>query len=155
VKSANWFERLANNSYVEVLMIADRQGRILRASRPLLSEQEIIASMFQALEVFAQTLTSEFQSGTASLIQLTTDISHLLLMPLQESTIFLIVQVERTAPLRLLMVELERTIAEITAADLAVLQSYPVLAEDPGGLDADELIAAVQEWLRSRPTSNW
>ena len=52
----DWFERLAGNQYVEAVMLANNQGRLLRTSRSMRSSDELLASMFQAAEVLAQTL---------------------------------------------------------------------------------------------------
>ena len=149
-----WFERLENNPHVEAVVIADTQGRILRTTRPLSSDQETVASMFQSLEVLAQTLSGELRSGRASLIHLITEYSHILLYPLLDSTFFLVVELERSAPLMLLVVELERIITEVKASDFEDMRRSLAQRDVHSELDAHELIDAVQEWLRSRPTGH-
>lgn len=146
-----WFERLENNPHIEAVVIADTQGRILRTTRPLSSDQETVASMFQALEVLAQALSGELRSGRASLVHLITEYSHIVLYPLIDSNFFLVVEAERSAPLMLLAVELERIIADVTVSDLVEMQKSPVQADADSELDAQALIDAVQEWLRNRP----
>ncbi len=147
-----WFERLENNPHVESVVIADTQGQILRTTRPLSSDQETVASMFQSLEVLAQTLSGELRSGRASLIHLITEYSHIVLYPLLDSTFFLVVEFERSAPLMLLAVDLERIIAEIKASDFEDMRRSLAQTEVHSELDAQELIDAVQAWLRSRPS---
>lgn len=149
-----WFERLENNPHVEAVVIADTQGQILRTTRPLSSDQETVASMFQSLEVLAQTLSGELRSGRASLIHLITEYSHIVLYPLLDSTFFLVVEFERSAPLMLLAVDLERIIAEIKASDFEDMRRSLAQTEVHSELDAQELIDAVQAWLRSRPSGN-
>ncbi len=148
---AGWFERLKKNPYIEAVVIADTQGRILRTTRPLSSDQETVASMFQALEVLAQSLAGELQSGKASVIHLITEYSHILLYPLINSTFFLVVEAERTAPLLLLAVDLERIVADVDAGDLANMQLSPAQGHNHSEAETQELIEAVQEWLRNRP----
>jgi predicted regulator of Ras-like GTPase activity (Roadblock/LC7/MglB family) len=146
-----WFERLEHNPHIEAVVIADTQGRILRTTRPLSSDQEAVASMFHSLEVLAQALSGELQSGRASLIHLITEYSHILLYPLIDSSFFLVVEAARNAPLMLLVVELERAIADVEASDFLDMQQAAVQSEIDSELDAQELIHAVQEWLRNRP----
>lgn len=139
----DWFERLASNRYVDVLMVANNQGQLLRSSRSISSEDELLPSMLQALEVLAQTLAEEFGCGAAQMVQLSTENGHLLLFPLAQSTHYLVVLVERIAPLMLILIEIERTLKSLSPDDLAVLNQSPEL-------DAGELIEAVEEWLRGR-----
>jgi predicted regulator of Ras-like GTPase activity (Roadblock/LC7/MglB family) len=146
-----WFERLESNPHIDAVVIADTQGRILRTTRPLSSDQETVASMFQTLEVLAQTLAGELRSGKASLIHLITEYSHILLYPLLDSTFFLVVEAERNAPLMLLAIEMERVIADVKASDLVDMQKSLVQVDEHSELDAQELIDAVQEWLHNRP----
>jgi predicted regulator of Ras-like GTPase activity (Roadblock/LC7/MglB family) len=146
-----WFERLEKNPHIEAVVIADTQGRILRTTRLLSSDQETIASMFQTLEVLAQSLAGELRSGKASLIHLITEYSHILLYPLIDSTFFLVVEAERNAPLMLLAVEMERIIADVKISDLVDMQKSSAQADIHSELDAQELIDAVQEWLWNRP----
>ena len=148
----NWFEQLAENPHIEALVVADNQGRILRTTRELRSDHEYAASMVQAIEVLAQTLSAALYFGAARMVQLSTDRDHILLFPLAKSTHFLVVQTRRTAPLTLLMVELERVIAQIHHEDLDAMRDVILYADDTPVLDAAELIDAVREWLQSRPT---
>jgi predicted regulator of Ras-like GTPase activity (Roadblock/LC7/MglB family) len=117
----------------------------------LSSDQETVASMFQTLEVLAQTLAGELRSGKASLIHLITEYSHILLYPLLDSTFFLVVEAERNAPLMLLAIEMERVNADVKASDLVDMQKSLVQVDEHSELDAQELIDAVQEWLHNRP----
>lgn len=141
---SDWFDRLAGNRYIEIVILANNQGQLLRSSRPIASEEDLIPSMLQALEVLAQTLAAEFNCGAAQMVQLATEQGHLLLFPQLGSTYYVAVLVERTAPLMLILIELERTLGKLTADDFAL---YDTEAE----LDADQLIEAVREWLRGRP----
>lgn len=139
----DWFDRLAGNRHIEVVMLANNQGHLLRSSRGVSSDDELLPSMLQALEVLAQTLSEEFGCGAAQMVQLSTEGGHLLLFPLAQSTAYLVVMVERSAPLMLILIEIERTLKTLTPGDLAALGQEPEL-------DAGELIEAVEEWLRGR-----
>jgi hypothetical protein len=147
----NWFERLAANRYIDVLLLANNQGRLLRSSRPLSSYEELLPSMLQAFEVLAQTLTSEFAVGTAKMIQISTELGHIILFPLISSTYYVVIMVERAAPLMLVMVELDRTLARLKQEDFDPFEEALLLSDQPSDLNADEIIEAVQEWLRQRP----
>lgn len=147
----DWFERLAGNQYVEVVVLANNQGRILRSSRAMRSGDELLASMFQAAEVLAQTLVAELGFGAAQMVQISTENGHLMLFPLAHSTHYVVVMAERTAPLALLMVEIERTLAEVSEGDLTAFAEVIGKPDDLSELDAAELIEAVREWLR-RPS---
>ena len=118
-----WFQRLANNPHIETLLIADTQGQILCSSRELSSDHERVASMLQSLDVLAQSLADEFSSGKAQLVQLSTTEHHIILLPLVASTYFLVVQAKRSAPLTLLMIEVERVIQRVRADELLTLQA--------------------------------
>ncbi len=147
----DWFERLAGNQYIEMVLLANNEGRILRSSRPMRSSDELIASMFQAAEVLAQTLADEFELGSAEMLQISTQYGHLMLFPLARSTHYLVVVVERAAPYLLLMVEIGRVLKTVTSDDLAVYTQVVGQPDDLTELDAAELIEAVQEWLQQRP----
>ena len=131
----DWFERLAENPHIEALVVADNQGGILRSTRELRSDREQSASMVQAMEVLAQALSTALNCGPAHLIQLSTDRDHILLFPLADSAYFLVVQTQRTAPLALLMVELERVVAAIEIGDLVALREIVMRADDTPVLD--------------------
>lgn len=147
----DWFERLAGNQYVEMVLLANNEGRVLRSSRPMRSSDELIASMFQAAEVLAQTLADEFNLGSAEMVQISTKYGHLMLFPLASSTHYLVVVVGRAAPYLLLMVEIGRVLKAVTADDLAVYAQMVGQPDDLSELDAAELIEAVREWLHQRP----
>jgi predicted regulator of Ras-like GTPase activity (Roadblock/LC7/MglB family) len=147
----DWFERLAGNQYVEMVLLANNEGRILRSSRPMRSSDELIASMFQAAEVLAQTLADEFELGPAEMVQISTQYGHLMLFPLQRSTHYIVVVVERAAPYLLVMVEIGRVLKTLTSDDLAIYTQVLGQPDDLSELDAAELIEAVREWLQQRP----
>jgi len=147
----NWFERLAGNRYIDVLLLANNQGRLLRSSRPLSSDEELLPSMLQAFEVLAQTLTTEFAVGAAKMIQISTELGHIILFPLVASTYYVVIMVERSAPLMLVMVELDRTLSRLKQEDFDSFEEAMLLSDQPSDLNADEIIEAVQEWLRQRP----
>jgi predicted regulator of Ras-like GTPase activity (Roadblock/LC7/MglB family) len=147
----DWFERLAGNQYIEMILLANNEGRILRSSRPMRSSDELIASMFQAAEVLAQTLAAEFEVGSAEMLQISTQYGHLMLFPLARSTHYVVVVAERAAPYLLLMVEIGRVLKTVTADDLAVYTQLVGQPDDLTELDAAELIEAVREWLQQRP----
>jgi predicted regulator of Ras-like GTPase activity (Roadblock/LC7/MglB family) len=147
----DWFERLAGNQHIEMVMLANNDGRILRSSRPMRSSDELMASMFQAAEVLAQTLADEFELGSAEMVQISTQYGHLMLFPLARSTHYVVVVVERTAPYLLLMVEITRVLKSVTPDDLAVFAQVVGRSDDFSELDAAELIEAVREWLQQRP----
>jgi predicted regulator of Ras-like GTPase activity (Roadblock/LC7/MglB family) len=147
----DWFERLAGNQHIEMVMLANNDGRILRSSRPMRSSDELMASMFQAAEVLAQTLADEFELGSAEMVQISTQYGHLMLFPLARSTHYVVVVVERTVPYLLLMVEITRILTKVTPDDLAVYAQVVGRSDDLSDLDAAELIEAVREWLQQRP----
>lgn len=151
----DWFERLQKNPYIQTLLLADDQGRVLRSTRSMISDGEFVASMLQSAEVLTQTLAAELGCGQARMLHISTSHEHILLFPLAESTFFLLVLLDRTAPLKLILIELERVISQITANDLAQfvspIEQYP-RPDDTPVLDAQELIEAVREWLHTRST---
>jgi predicted regulator of Ras-like GTPase activity (Roadblock/LC7/MglB family) len=134
-----------------MLLLANNQGRLLRTSRPIKSDDELLPSMIQAFEVLAQTLTAEFGYGEARMVQISTERSHIVLYPLIGSTYYVVVIAERAAPLMLLLVELERVLASLSKNDFAAYDDAPPQSSDSFELDAQELIEAVEEWLRQRP----
>lgn len=133
-------------------MLADNQGRVLRSTRPLGSDSEMAASMLQSAEVLAQALASEFGCGEAKMLQISTRREHIILFPLFGSTYYLVVQVERTAPMMVIMTDIERALANIDPDELTEFGDTRVRSDDTPVLDAQELIEAVREWLRSRPS---
>ncbi len=149
----DWAERLAKNPYVEAVIVADNDGYILYSSRSLRSDQEYLASMFHALAVLGQTMAQEFEANSVHYIQLTTEYNHILLYPLLDSTYFLVIEAKRTAPLVMLTIEVERVMAKISLDDLLSRRHKAVMERQDVDLNAEELIDAVREWLRRRPTS--
>jgi predicted regulator of Ras-like GTPase activity (Roadblock/LC7/MglB family) len=150
--TTNWFDRLAENQHVEGLLLADNQGRILRSSRPLRSDDELIASMFQSMDVLAQALVEEFQYGSVQMLHMSSHNGHLLIFPKFNSHYYLVVIVPRSAPLLLLMIEIERILSELQPEDFASLAAVsPAFYNEP--LDAAELIEAVREWLGKRASA--
>ncbi len=149
----DWFERLISNPYIDSVLLADNQGNILRSTHPLRSDSEIAASMLQSAEVLAQTLAQEWGCGVARMLQISTQWEHIMLFPIMSSAYYLVIQVERTAPLMLVMVDLERALEEVTAEELADLRTVTCASDDTPVLDAAELIQAVQEWLRGKQSS--
>lgn len=147
----DWFERLARNRYIDVLLLANNQGRLLRCSRPLTSDDELLPSMLQAFEVLAQTLSNELACGTAKMIQISTELGHILLFPLMRSKYYAVVMADRSAPLMLVLVELDRTLSRLRQEDFDPFEEAILLSSHPSDLNADEIIEAVQDWLRQRP----
>ncbi len=147
----NWFDRLAGNRYIDVVLVANNQGQLLRSSRPISSDDDLLPSMLQAFEVLAQTLSAEFSVGVTKMVQISTELGHILLFPMLTSSYYIVVMVERTAPLMLIMVELERTLSKLRQEDFDPYEETAFLLDSSSDLDADELIEAVQEWLRQRP----
>ncbi|MCB9452087.1 MAG: roadblock/LC7 domain-containing protein [Anaerolineaceae bacterium] len=146
-----WFERLANNSHIQLIVVANNRGQLLRASSSLNSSNERLASMFQALFVLAQNMISDFNHNPAQFILLSTNEHHVLIFAPYYPTYYVAIVVGRTAPLSLLMTELERVLSVLTLADLEALDT----ALKDNDLDAAELIQAVQEWLWEKPTGNY
>lgn len=136
----DWFDRLAANRYIEFVLLANNQGQILRSSRAFGTDDEMLPSMLQALEMLAQTLSTELGCGATQMVQLSTERNHLLLFPLMQSTYYVVAMVERMAPLMLVVIGFERALKNLSQEDLAPLDHVPEL-------DADELIEAVREWL--------
>jgi predicted regulator of Ras-like GTPase activity (Roadblock/LC7/MglB family) len=145
-----WFRRLTENPHIEMALIADKQGRIVASSHSLSRDHERIASMLQSMEVLAQALAEEMTGGMAELVQISTSTYHIILLPLLSSTYFLVVQVKRSAPLTLLMIEIERVARQVREADFSAMSTRYQRLPDESPLNAAELIEAVQEWLHSR-----
>lgn len=148
--SRNWFERLVENTYIEAVLLADNQGRVLKSSRPLSSDDELIASMLQSMEVLAQTLAQEFDCGPAQMLQISSHNGHLFILPQINSTYYVVIIVERAAPLLLLMIEIDRVLANLTCDDFAAFEHYAGNVTDSDELNATEIIEAVREWLGKR-----
>ena len=58
-----WLDHLMNNPHIEGLLLANSDGGVLHSTRPLRSEDERVASMLQAVEVLAQTLSEAVRCG--------------------------------------------------------------------------------------------
>ena len=145
-----WFRRLADNPHIEAAIVADNQGRILTSSHSLSSDHERVASMLQSMEVLAQALAQELTGSMAEMVQLSTKSFHIIMLPLLDSNYFLVVQAKRSAPLTLLMIEIERVANQVRQTDFSVLETRYQQLPDDSPLNAAELIEAVQEWLHSR-----
>ena len=85
------------------------------------------------------------------MIQISTELGHILLFPMMDSMYYVVIMIERTAPLMLIMVELERALGKLTQEDFDPFDEAVLLSDYPSDLDADEIIEAVQEWLRHKP----
>jgi predicted regulator of Ras-like GTPase activity (Roadblock/LC7/MglB family) len=144
-----WFEHLSQHPHIEAVLLFSSQGQLLQSSIPFGSNHDTLASMLQSLEVLAQTLSAEFKVGVTSLVHLITEGSHVLVLPLLQSTYYLVALVDRAGPLMLVTVDLQRTVAKLTAADIAAVETSPISGFSD--LDAASLIEAVQEWLRRPP----
>lgn len=145
-----WFDRLIDNPHVEQALCASSDGRVLRASHNLTGDAERTAAMLQSADVLAQALASALGCGSPTLVQISTRHEHIIIVPLLDSACYLAVQIARTAPLLLVMIELERALAQIQADDFAAAAELEAHGDDTPVLDAAELIAAVREWLRGR-----
>lgn len=150
----DWFERLKANPHIDRAFLLDNQGRILLVTCPLPGDGELAASMLQSAEVLAQALSDELGCGEARMLQISTDRMHIILFPLARSTFYLVVLLPRTAPMLLVMIELERVLALIDTQALHALEEDQRMNDDTPVLDAQDLIEAVREWLRSRPSEN-
>jgi predicted regulator of Ras-like GTPase activity (Roadblock/LC7/MglB family) len=148
-----WFQRLSEHPLIEAVLLTDNRGRILRSSRPMPSDDELIASMIQAAEVLAQSLVVELDRGPVQMVQITTDREHLLLFPLAHSTYHLAVIVGREVSLLTVIDDLDQILPDIDLNELAALDQAagPGLGDgDTDELNADELIEAVREWLQRK-----
>lgn len=141
----DWFNRLASNRYIQLVLLANDQGQMLRASREIQSEDDMLPSMLQALEVLGQSLSDEFNCGTTHMVHLSTARGHIMLFPLAGAQYYLTVVVEKIAPLMVVLVEIERTLKTLDLDEIDKLNP-------PTDLDAAELIEAVREWLRAKDT---
>ena len=141
-----WLDHLMNNPHIEGLLLANSDGGVLHSTRPLRSEDERVASMLQAVEVLAQTLSEAVRCGRAEVIHMATRHEHLMLFPLLESRYYLLLILERSAPLMLVMVDVERVLKDVQPDDIQV--DVPPTDDTPV-LDAAELIEAVQNWLHN------
>jgi predicted regulator of Ras-like GTPase activity (Roadblock/LC7/MglB family) len=139
-----WFERLSSNTHIQLIIVTNNRGQLLRTSYPLHSSSEKLASMFQALFVLAENLAANFEHDPARFILLSTKDHHVIIYARNYPTYYITVIVSRTAPLLLLMTELERVLGTLHPADLEALDTSDTL-------NAAELIQAVQEWLWERP----
>lgn len=154
----SWLDRLLANPHIQTVLIADNQGRVLHSSRPLSSEDELVASMVQAADVLADTILSEFGRGPIQMLQISTGSEHLLIFPLPLSNFHLVLIVDYEAALKDVLDALERLLPEIDLSALTLAREQPVrpliTPPDDSELNADELIEAVREWLQGRGSSN-
>ena len=146
-----WFDRLADNPHIEQILLADSDGRVLWARRTRPGDDERAAAMLQSADVLAQALATALGCGTVRMLHITTERERIIVVPMLNSTHYLALQVFRTAPLLLLLVELERVLDTVTLDDLDTVddEAYD-RTDDTPVLDAADLIAAVQQWLRGR-----
>ena len=149
-----WFEQLCSTPHVKTVLVTDTEGRILRSSRPMLSLDELIASMIQAAEVLAQTLSAESKRGSLQLIQIATTKAYVVIFPLLRSAFHLTVITDRNITLEDIVAHIEELLPEIDLAELRALQQTipkpkPMLPDD-SELNAQELIEAVREWLQGK-----
>lgn len=142
-----WLDRLKSNPYITALVLASDEGVVLQSTRPLRSDDEQIASMIQVFEVLAQTLADAAQYGSADVVHMATSQEHLVLFPLLHSRYYLLLVLERSAPLQLVMVEVQRVLKNIQMGDI---EDDRLVIDDTPVLDAAELIEAVQNWLHNR-----
>lgn len=142
----DWFEHMSTHQHVEMVLVADNQGHLLRSSRELRDDNEMLPAMLQALEVIAQSLSDEVACGAAQMVLLSTEHSYLLLFPLYHSTYYVLVMVGKSAPLPWLIPYIEQTLAGLTLKDFIAFDELP-------DMDSRELIDAVHEWLLQRPRS--
>lgn len=145
-----WFDRLIENPHVEQVLCASGDGRVLRASHNLTGDAERAAAMLQSADVLAQALTAALGCGSPTLVQISTRHEHIIIVPLLDSACYLAVQIVRSTPLLLFMIELERTLSQVQVDDFAAAAEPEAHGDDTPVLDAAELIAAVREWLRGR-----
>ncbi len=145
-----WFQRLTDNPHIEMALIADNQGRILTSSQNLTSDHERVASMLQSMEVLGQALAYEMTGGMAEMIQISTESHHIILLPLLRSSYFLVVQAKRSAPMTLLLIEMERVVEQVRQDHFPAIQARQRRLTDDSPLNAAELIEAVQDWLHKR-----
>jgi hypothetical protein len=120
----------------------------------MLSLDELIASMIQAAEVLAQTLSAESKRGSLQLIQIATTKACVVIFPLLRSAFHLTVITDRNVTLEDIVARIEELLLEIDISELRALQELipkpkPVLRDD-GELNAQELIEAVREWLQGK-----
>lgn len=146
-----WFDQLIDNPHIEQAVCASSDGRVLCAIRSdITGDSERAAVMLQSADVLAQALASALGCGTVKMVQISTQREHIIIVPLLDSAYYLAVQVARTVPLLLFMMELERMLAQVQADDFAEPGDSDDHDDDTPILDAAELIAAVREWLRGR-----
>ena len=150
----DWFQQLAEHEFIDTVIITDNQGTILRSSGPISGQNELIASMIQAADVLAQSLTTELGRGPVQMLQITTDNEHILIFPLALSVYHLALIIRLEAPLASLVAELEQIIAGIDVEEFARQKQVPARSfssqHKADDLNAQELIEAVREWLQNR-----
>lgn len=158
----DWFVQLKENPHIEALLVLSNQGEVLHSTYPQQNYHKYTASMLQSAEALAQALAQELGCGTAQLLQFSTKDHHIILLPMFESSYYLVVLVQRTAPMLLVMTLLEQVVEQVMIEDLLELsetynppdaaEATPVEADEESlpALDASELIEAVEAWLRDR-----
>lgn len=143
----SWFEDIAQNPHVDLALLVDSGGKLLASSNRVSSEAYRVASMVKAAEVLARGLSAELGRGDMHVLQLSTANAHLLVTPIG-LTHYLIVMTNKSAPLELVSVHMQRLVSHLDEAD--ILAALPQSAVSPlDDLDVDELIEAVSEWLHN------
>jgi predicted regulator of Ras-like GTPase activity (Roadblock/LC7/MglB family) len=157
-----WFVQLSENPHIEALLVMTNQGQVLHSTYPQQTHHKYTASMLQSAEALAQALAQELGCGAAQLLQFSTKNHHIILLPMFESSYYLVVLVQRTAPMLLVMALLEQAVQQVMIEDLLELSenntpeeaaeaaSEEKPSENLPELNASELIEAVEEWLRDR-----
>jgi predicted regulator of Ras-like GTPase activity (Roadblock/LC7/MglB family) len=138
----SWFDDLASNQHIEVALLVDNLGTLVAASDSANDEARRVASMIKAAEVLARGLSVELGRGEMRAMQLSTAQAHLLVTPVGVKH-YLIVLIDKNAPMELLLVYLKRLTDSLTEDEI---NSAIVSLDD---LDASEIIDAVTEWLHN------
>jgi predicted regulator of Ras-like GTPase activity (Roadblock/LC7/MglB family) len=140
----NWFQTLGTNRYIRGIMVLDQQGRLLRSSLAVSSDDELLPSMLQAMDVLAQSLADELELGRTQMVLASMDRAYLLVFPLFQASYYIALLIDRLAPIAALIPSLERMLSSLTEDELESVDPLP-------DLNADEIIQAVADWLRHKP----
>jgi predicted regulator of Ras-like GTPase activity (Roadblock/LC7/MglB family) len=143
----SWFQDLTQNPHIDFALLVDSSGKLVATSNRVEVEAQRVAAMIRAAEVLARGLSAELGRGEIRTLQLTTTAAHLLVAPLGPFY-YLMVLIDKSAPLELISVYMQRLVERLDEDEIeAVLRQSTESSLDD--LDVEELIAAVSEWLHN------
>lgn len=135
----SWFQEIVQNPYIDVALLVDERGNLTATSNRSEADTRYLASMVKAAEVLARGLSAELGRGDMHMLQLSTRLGHLLVMPAGIAH-YLIVLTNKSAPLELIMDYMQRVVERIP-------DEQPLSDDDEWNVQA--IIDAVIDWLHS------